>query len=71
MAARMSPPPPAVSAEGLFACLRVLAEEARSIGLSEAAFAITRAAEIVSAEAEERGLTIGGASGRPRRLRPD
>jgi hypothetical protein len=67
----MRPPPPAASAEGLFACLRALAEEARSIGLEESARAMERAAEIVSAEAEERGLTMGGPSRRQRDIRPD
>jgi hypothetical protein len=55
----------------LFACLRALAEEARSIGLSETARAIEFAAEFVAVEAEERGLSMGGSPGRPRDVRLD
>jgi hypothetical protein len=69
MAARMRPPPPGASAEGLFACLRALAEEARSIGLPEAARTIELAAEFVTVEAEERGLCLGGPAARPRDIR--
>lgn len=69
MAAHMHPPPPGASASGLFACLRALAEEARSIGLPDTARAIELAAEFVAVEAEERGLSVGGAVERPRGIR--
>lgn len=71
MAAHLRPPPPGASAEGLFACLRALAEEARSIGLVETARAIELAAEFVSVEAEEHGLSLDDRSDRPRDARLD
>ncbi|WP_291296582.1 hypothetical protein [Elioraea sp.] len=58
MAASMRPPPPGASPSGLYECLRALAEEAKSIGLSDAARAILLAADCVAVEAEENGLTI-------------
>ena len=69
MAASMRPPPPGASAEGLFTCLRALADEAKSLGLAESARAIELAAEFVSVEAEERGLSIGGLASRQRQIR--
>lgn len=58
MAASLRPPPPGASPAGLYECLRVLADEARSMGLIESARAILLAADFVSVEAEENGLTI-------------
>jgi hypothetical protein len=69
MAERMRPPPPGASSDGLFACLRALAEEARSLGLAEAASMIDLAAECVAVEAEERGLCLDGPVARPRGIR--
>lgn len=70
MTARLRPPPPGASAEGLFLCLRALAGEARSLGLVEAARTIELAAELVSVEAEELGLSPARLAGRQRRVRP-
>jgi len=67
MASTFRPAPPGASATGLFECLRALADEARSIGLGEAARAIRLAADFVATEAEENGLALDG---QPRRSRP-
>lgn len=62
----MRPPPPGASPSGLYECLRALADEAKSIGLSEAARAILLAADFVAIEAEEHGLTMGEPARPPR-----
>lgn len=66
MAASLRPPPPGASPSGLYECLRALAEEAKSIGLGEAARAILLAADFVAVEAEENGLAIGAPARPPR-----
>ncbi|WP_144299365.1 hypothetical protein [Elioraea rosea] len=69
MTASFRPPPPCASPAGLFECLRVLAEEARAIGLDEAARTILLAADFVAIEAEEHGLSVRDSPRRPRDAR--